>query len=257
MKSNTSLDEPLEKRELKQAIAEKEKILIAILEKVEQLRIDLSILKQEYDIKIGRLYLRLDEINLEILKFKKIEDLLDKGFSFSEAEKIVEETLKKRREQIQDEYNNLDDEEKDFENRKIISEDEQEELKKLWRKLAQKYHPDLANGDEEMMKKINKAYAESDLEVLRAVDLEQFSTEAEKATIEELRSKLASLEKSIQKANNEFEIMTRSEWFTLHQNIQKAKKQKRDLFDELSERVLTDIAKKENQLNELRKKHEQ
>ena len=57
VKSNISLDEPLEKQELKRAISEKEKILSAILEKVEKLKIDLSILKQEYDIKIGRLYL--------------------------------------------------------------------------------------------------------------------------------------------------------------------------------------------------------
>src|SRR3989344_7065915 len=155
-KSNLLPDESPEKRELERAIAEQEKILVATLGEAEQLRIDLSVLKQEYDIKIGRLYLRLDEVNLEILKFKKIEDLLDNGFSFSEAQKIVEETLKKRREQIKEEYHKLDEEEKDFESRKIISADEQEELKKLWRKLAHKYHPDFAHGNEEMMKNVNK-----------------------------------------------------------------------------------------------------
>lgn len=46
--------------------------------------------------KVGRLYLKLDELDLEILKFKKIEDLINKGFSFEEAQKIVEETLKKK-----------------------------------------------------------------------------------------------------------------------------------------------------------------
>jgi len=50
-------------------------------------------------VRFGRLYLKLDELDLEILKFKKIEDLINKGFSFEEAQKIVEETLKKRREQ--------------------------------------------------------------------------------------------------------------------------------------------------------------
>ncbi len=257
VKTNSSLDEPLEKRELERAIAEKEKLLVAILEKAEQMKIDLSVLKQEYDIKIGRLYLRLDEVDLEILKFKKIEDLLDKGFSFSEAQKIVEETLKKRREQIKEEYHKLDEEEKDFESRKIISADEQEELKKLWRKLAHKYHPDLAHGNEEMMKKINKAYAEGDLETLRAIEREQPGADIETSTIEGLRAKLATLEKSIEKANADFEVMRKSEWAILKKNIESATGQKRDLLNELSEKVLTDIAKKENQLGELKKKYGQ
>lgn len=257
VKTNSSLDEPLEKRELERAIAEKEKLLVAILEKAEQLKIDLSVLKQEYDIKIGRLYLRLDEVDLEILEFKKIEDLLDKGFSFSEAQKIVEETLKKRREQIKEDYHKLDEEEKDFESRKIISADEQEELKKLWRKLAHKYHPDLAHGNEEMMKKINKAYAEGDLETLRAIDREKSGADIETSTIEGLKAKLATLEKSIEKANSDFEVMRKSEWVTLKKNIETATGQKRDLLNELSEKVLTDIAKKENQLGELKKKYGQ
>ena len=34
-----------------------------------------------------------------------------------------------------------------------------EEIKKAYRKMAHKYHPDKKGGDEEMMKKINEAYA--------------------------------------------------------------------------------------------------
>src|SRR3989344_8224803 len=119
-KSNLLPDESPEKRELERAIAEQEKILVATLGEAEQLRIDLSVLKQEYDIKIGRLYLRLDEVELEILKFRKIEDLLVQGFSLAEAQKIVEETLKKRREKIDEERRKLNEEEKDFESRKVL-----------------------------------------------------------------------------------------------------------------------------------------
>lgn len=257
VKTNSSLDELPEKRELERAITEKEKLLVTILEKVEQLKIDLTVLKQEYDIKIGPLYLRLDEVGLEILKFKKIEDLLGGGFSFSEAQKIVEETLKKRREQIKEEYHKLDEEEKDFEGRKIISVDEQEKLKKLWHKLAHKYHPDLAHGNDEMMKKINKAYAERDLETLRVIDREKSGADIGTLTIEGLKAKLVNLKKSIEKANSDFDIMRKSEWAILKKNIETATKQKRDLLNELSEKVLTDIAKKENQLGELKKKYGQ
>jgi len=256
-KLNTSLDEPLEKRELEKTISEREKKLNALIDEIEQLKIDLTVIKQEYDVKVGRLYLKLDEVNLELLKFKKIEDLISKGFSFEEAQKVVEETLRKRREQIEEEYKKLDEEEKDIESRKDISEKDKVELKKLWRKLAHKYHPDKANGNEEMMKKINKAYAEGDLETLRVIDQNEVGADIEVKTIEALKNKLVGLEKSINKISKEFEQLKRSEWYILKENIDKAKKQKRDILGELSDKVLTDIAKKENQVSELKKKYGQ
>lgn len=257
VKSNASLDEPLEKRELEKAISEKEKRLNALIDEIEQLKIDLTVVKQEYDVKVGRLYLKLDEVDLEILKFKKIEDLISKGFSFEEAQKVVEETLRKRREQIEEEYKKLDEEEKDIESRKDISEEDKVELKKLWRKLAHKYHPDKANGNEEMMKKINKAYAEGDLETLRAIDQNEVGADIEVKTIEALKNKLVGLEKSINKISKEFEQLRRSEWYILKENIEKASKQKRDILSELADKVLVDIAKKENQVSELKKKYGQ
>jgi len=256
-KNNTAIDEPSEKRELQKNISEKEMELNALIDKIEQLKIDLSVVKQEYDVKVGRLYLKLDEVDLEILKFKKIEDLINKGFSFEEARKIVEETLKKRREQIEEEYKKLDEDEKDIEDRKNISEEEKVELKKLWRKLAQKFHPDKTNGSDEMMKKINKAYSEGDLETLRAIDQSETGADVETLTIEVLKDKLAGLEKSIKKISKEFEPLKRSEWYILKENIEKAKKQKRDILNELADKVLTDIAKKQNQVDELKKKYGQ
>ena len=257
IKSNTSIDEPLEKRELEKAISEKEKKLNALIDEIEQLKIDLTAVKQEYDVKVGRLYLRLDELDLEILKSKKIEDLINNGFSFEEAQKIVEETLKKRREQIEEEYKKLNEEEKEIESRKGISAEDKEELKKLWRKLAHKYHPDKVGGNEEMMKKINKAYAKGDLETLRAIDQSGTGNGIETQTIEALKSKLAGLEISIKKISQEYELLKKSEWFILMENIEKAKKHNRDILSELADKVLADIAKKENRVGELKKKYGQ
>lgn len=256
-KLNTSLDEPLEKRELQEAILEKEKLLIELIEKIEHFKIDLSVVKQEYDIKIGRLYLKLDETDLEILKLKKIEDLINKGFSFEEAQKFVEDTLKKRREQIEEEYKKLNEEEKNVEKRKTISHEEQEELKKLFRKLAHKFHPDLTGGDDTMMKKINKAYADGDLETLRAIDQGEDPGGVDIKTVEELKNKLVNLEESIKKAQYEQEQLKRSEWAILKESIEKAKKQERDILSELAEKVLEDIAKKKNLIDELKKKYGQ
>lgn len=255
---NTSLDEPLEKKELEKSVSEKEKLLVDLLQEIEQLKIDLSITKQEYDVKIGRLYLRLDEVNLEILKFKKIEDLLDQGLSFLEARKIVEESLKSHYEQIRDEYEKLKEEENALKNQKELNEKERQELKKLYHKLAHKFHPDLTGGNDLMMKKINKAYAEGDIDTLRAIDRENLSDETAKTTsIEELKNKLQALEKLILKTGSEYEILKKSEWFILKENIENAKTQKRDLLNELSDKILTDIAKQENHLKEFNKKYGQ
>jgi hypothetical protein len=257
IKPNYALDEPIEKRELEKAIWEKEKKLNDLIEEIEHLKIDLTVVKQEYDVRVGRLYLKLDELDLEILKFKKIEDLINKGFSFEEAQKIVEETLKKRREQITEEYKKLNEEEKEVETRKGISAEDKEELKKLWRKLAHKYHPDKIGGNEEMMKKINKAYAEGDLETLRAIDQSGTGNGVKTQTVEVLKSKLAGLEISIKKINQEYESLKKSEWFILKENIEKAKEHDRDILIELADKVLSDIAKKENQVSELMKKYGQ
>lgn len=253
----TSIDEPLEKRELHQAISQKEKELSAILEKVEKLKIDLSLLKQEYDIKIGRLYLKIDELDLEIVKYKRIEDMLEQGSSFWDAQKLVEETLKEHHEHIKDEYCKFDEEEKDFKSHKIISDEEQAELKKLFRKLAHKFHPDLTGGDDSMMKKINKAYAGGDLEALLAIDLEESVVDREVTTIELLKLKLVKLEKSIKRAIEELVILENSEWSILNKNIERTLQQKRNLLDDLKDNILTEIAKKENHLAELKKKYEQ
>lgn len=257
IKSNISIGEPLEKRELQKAIFEKEKLLVELIEEAERFKIDLSVVKQEYEIKIGRLYLKLDEIDLEILKFRKIEDLINKGSSFEEAQKIVEDTLKKRREQIEEEYKKLNEEEKDIEKRKNIPQEEQEEIKQLFRKLAHKFHPDLTGGDDRMMKKINKAYTDGDLETLRAIDQSEGVGNVDIITIGELKSKLARLEESIRKTLYEQKQLKHSEWAILKESIEKAKKQKRDILGELADKVLTDIAKKENQVNELKKKYGQ
>ena len=85
--TNNSLDESSEKMILRQKVQELKGELLLLTEKVEQLKIDLVVIKQEYDIRIGRLYLQMDELDLEILKFKKIEDLLKRNFSLEEAKK--------------------------------------------------------------------------------------------------------------------------------------------------------------------------
>lgn len=244
-----------ERLKLIKLIREKEKILVKVLQEVEELQIDLSILKQEYDIKIGRLYLRLDEVNLEILRLKKIEDFLAKGISFFESRKIVDDAFMKRFEKFKEEYRKKEDEEKYFHNRKNISKEEQEDLKRLWRKLVRQFHPDLSTGNEDVMKRINKAYAAKDFEALHSIETDQHVGDLEYSTIADLKCKLENLEKSIENENANLYALRNSEWAILKINIRKAEKNKRDLLKELSKKVLDAIAKSEVELNELKSKY--
>ena len=59
-----------------------------------------------------------------------------------------------------------------------LNEDEAQELKRLYRQLARRFHPDMASGQEDrqyrtqMMMAINAAYSAGDLEKLKALSLE-------------------------------------------------------------------------------------
>lgn len=257
VQSNIYIDDTLEKKNLEQAIAEKEKQLAEILEQTENLKVDLSVTKYEYDIKIGRLYLKLDEIDLEILKLKKIGDLMEQGFTFDDAKQKVDESLQKRKEHINDEYKKLEDEEKNVKGKKQVSEYDQEEIKRLYRKLAHKYHPDLNGGDDTKMKKVNEAYANNDLDALRAIDESRFIEDLSVRTIDMLKKKLEKLESAVVKANQQYILLKKSEWYILRENIATALGQKRDLLRELADKVLTEIASKQNQLAELKKRYGQ
>jgi len=258
--TNKSIDESSEKKILRQKVQELKGELLLLTEKVEQLKIDLVVIKQEYDIRIGRLYLRIDELDLEILKYKKIEDLLKRNISLDEAKKIVEETLKARQKTIDEEYAKLDEEEEIVEKRKNIPENEKQELKKLWRSLAHKYHPDLARNDEdrnkyeEIMKKINKAYANGDLEALKAIEQEHIE-DSDSISTELLKTKLQDIESAIVRLEKEYSMLKKSEWQVWKNNIEKAKKQGRDLLLELEQKLLQDISAKEIILQDYQKQY--
>lgn len=258
--NNNSIDEPEEKKILRQKVQYLKDELLVLTEKVEQLKIDLVVVKQEYNVRIGRLYLRIDELDLEILKFKKIEDFLKRNFSLEEARKIVEETLKSRQKTIDDEYAKLDEEGEIVEKRKSIPESEKLELKKLWRQLAHKYHPDLAKNEEdrgkreEIMKKINKAYSDGDLEALKAIEQEHIE-DTETVSAELLKAKLQDLESGLARLKKEYLMLQKSEWYIWKNDIEEAKKHGRDLLVELEQKLLQDISAKETILQDYQKQY--
>lgn len=255
IKTDTQLDIPKEQRELELVIAQKEILLVDLLEQIEDLNINLSTLKHEYNLKIGRLYLQLDELNFELLRYKKIEIMLKTGKSLKEARLLVDDELMEQSERIRAEYERLDEEESKEVDQPVLSEEETGELKQLWHKLAHKYHPDVVGGDADRMKRINQAYGERNLEALRNLDSD-YLIKVRDTTVEKLRSRLLGIQESIIRAKLSLSALKRSEWFKLAQNIENACKKNRDLLHELADKILSEIAIKETQLNKLMHNYE-
>ena len=259
VKTNNSNDSE-EKKILRKKAEALQKELFVLTDKLESLKIDLVIIKQEYNIRIGRIYLKINELDLEILKFKKIENSLKKNIPIKEAEKIINESLKYRKKTIKEEYSKINEEKKIVEKRKFISEKERSELKKLWRQLVHKYHPDLARNEEdrkkreEIMKKINKAYSDGGLGALKTINQEYFE-DIEIASSEFLKTKVLNLESTIAKIEKEYLQLKKSEWYILKRNIENVKNKGRDLFLELEKKLFEDIAAKETIINHYQKKY--
>lgn len=259
--TTTALVRDSSKNDIHEQMKEMKNQLLLLSEKVENLKIDLVVIKQEYNIRIGRLYLRIDELDLKILEFNKIKELLKENHSFDDSKDIIKEKFKTRYKTIDNEYRKLDEEEKIVEKRNDMPENEKKELKKLWRSLCRKYHPDLTKNSEEkiknqeIMKKVNKAYFDWDFEALKQIENEHID-DFDNLSIEILKSKIKDIKLAMIRLKKEYSILKKSEWQIWKNNIEDAKKQGRDLLFELEQKLLQDISTKELILYDYQKQHD-
>jgi hypothetical protein len=126
-----------------------------------------SLIRYPYDLRVDELFLEIlkleriiesnqkkikpleEEVNtirLEIIKYTFILQLMEKGFTFYDAKKKVEQTMK---------------EPNPIKKNKVKNKD----IKRIYKKLVFKYHPD-KYGDNEIIVKINEAYKNGDHDYL-------------------------------------------------------------------------------------------
>ncbi len=219
------------------------------------------------------LYVKLDKLRLRIKEYQLRIDLA-KGRKISQdslknIEEEVSETFTKERRHI----NELEDEASEFseEYREYLEQEKegptldteaQEELKRLYRKLARKFHPDLANDDKQrtefnkIMSAINEAYKNGDLETL-----EKYMRQAEreeKIAKETPEEKLARLKEDyeimlgiIAKLRAELADSEASETYKLREKVNQAKKEGRELLQELATSIQKEIDENQVLLDEL------
>jgi DnaJ-domain-containing protein 1 len=140
------------------------------------------------------------------------------------------------------------------------------ELKKLYREVAKKIHPDLATDDEErqrrhkLMAEANQAYENGDLKQLEAIlqDWESSpeSLKGEGISFELIRiiRQIAQSRERLKNIQTEIQLLEQTELFQLRKKIIQAKETGRDLLADMAHELDEKIDNLKEKLNQLKVK---
>ncbi|HUS48739.1 MAG TPA: DnaJ domain-containing protein [Candidatus Paceibacterota bacterium] len=253
-------------------LSEKEKKVSDLSIQIQNLKIALNLFLGEYNSKVGVLYISLDKIKLRIKEYqsrinlakgKKLspDDLSNiekevRGNFFQERSKI--DNLESETSDSSEEYDkNLEKEKEKYLDRKSL-----EKLKKLYRKLALRFHPDRAKNVkqrkefEKIFPEINEAYQNGDLDTLKkymkqAEREEQIAKEAPEEKLARLKKDYEIILVIILKTRKEFKDLKASETYKLKEKIDQAKEKGRDLLQELATNIKLEISENQKILDKL------
>lgn len=236
---------------LQKRITQVKKRLTVLIDKLEELKIDLALIEEEYAHRVGRLYRKDNLLDLEILRYRKINELMDKGMSYEDA--IMEVDKSSHDEDFGDleEYMDIPETEEP-------TTEEENDIKKLWKKLVHKFHPDLAQSEVEkesrdiIMKKINIAYANKDYETLKNIQEKELVEDKADGTKERLEKLYVDMENAIVRSKTQLQELRSSEWFSW---TKKSREEKERLFKDMEQKIAEDVMVKEVMLRSLKRKH--
>lgn len=248
----TVLSDHHDTEQIREVISKKRKTLVRLTRNYEKLNTQLTEIQHEYDRRIGILFRKSQLMEKEIERSKAINRLMNKGLSYKEAELAVE----------QEEVKNMFEEKSwDFDFEAIAPEqnlsDGDKILRKLWIKLVQKHHPDLADNQidrkkkEHMMKVINKAYSKKDYEALKKIE-EQELLKYTQVHIDNLEQALVDIENAIIRITKELTSLKESTWYRWRK---KTPLEKDELFSDLERSLIREVFRKEQILSDLKRSH--
>lgn len=254
-------------------LAEKEEEAADLSFQVQDLKIKLNLFLGEYNSRVGRFYVDLDRIKLKIKEYQyRIKTVYGKEISEEEL-KAIEEDLKETFSEQRQRIKNLEEEAAESTNdyrshieeekkKNPIEKKDEEELKKLFRKLAYKYHPDKAKDEQDrqkyqdIMAKINEAYKNGDLGTLRkymkqAEREEKIAKETVSEKLTRLKGEFKDTLEIITKLREELEDLKVSKTYKLRKKVNTAKKDGRDVLQKLANDLKREIEKNQEILNRL------
>jgi hypothetical protein len=225
----------------------------------EMLKVQLEMLKREYMVKIGSLIVKDNHLDLDIIRYRNIISLMEQGKTFAEAYEALAKTYYAEQLELEQEEETIHVAEEILEKgEQQKSEEVQVLLKKLWRNLVSKFHPDLTQDPherkrrEEIMKQINLAYEEGDAARLEKIDREQ--TSVEETSLENLQEILITIENEILEQEKLYLELQESEWYDWSLKMKKSKKSLKDIFSDTEKKLLDSIVAKLEIIKELKDK---
>lgn len=252
-----------EVKELKEAVVnlyeEKDELVYHICRNIES----------EYMSQVGMLEYKAFEFRCKILRLKRKIELYQVKINRQEKpnEKEIENQLDIEYREYQEKLDKMSNDLQEKLNRKnyeILSEEDGKELKRIYRKLIKKLHPDLNKGnsekDKNLLFQVTRAYENGDLETLK--NLELLASEIiENEMIEigemgELRQSKAKYENIIEEILNAMNKIKASfpynkKEFLKNDVLVKARKEELNNEIEMSRKVYLNL---ENILKEIREK---
>jgi hypothetical protein len=242
------------KKRLLSIIKKRKMQLMQLKTQFELLQLELEAIKREYYFRVGKLIMRDNELDLQIISHKNILSLLKQGLSYKEAVETIknmfysEESADKADEVFED-YASIA-----LDN---TSEDAQK-LKTLWKKAVMKFHPDLVTDPTEkklregLMKQVNNAYAAQDYATLETIYTSNDVIQETETDLEALEQSLINLENIILKTRADMGDLKKTEWFSWKKKLRIAKKKGEDVFKELEDALLDDVIKKARKVADLK-----
>jgi len=253
-------------------LSEKEDLASDLSIQIQDIKIAMNLFLGEYYSRVGIFYVKLDKVKLRIKEYElRIALAQGRGLTPDNLETLeaqVDETFSHERRKVDDLENEASESAQEYdrhleqEKRKPFDDEFQKELKRIYRRLALKFHPDKAKNEKEARKfqkifaAIAEAYKKGDLETLKKY-MKQAERE-EKIARETPEENLARLKKDyervldiIAKVQAELEELKSDETYKLKQKVDQAKKDGKDLLQKLAADIREEIAENQSRLDDL------
>lgn len=198
-----------------------------------------------YNAKVGIYLVELDELNARLAEAHAI---------LSPTDEFLHQQARAAREQAQKSFNESSKEPENFEEDQPKVFQPSEDIKKIYRDLAKKVHPDLAKDEEDrerrnrFMQEVNKAYSEQDIERLKELlsdwldfGVDDFSDRLE-LELKRINKLILNLKQKIREITQRRLILERSELGKFKTAYEEAQMSGVDIFSQ----IILDIQAKIN-----------
>lgn len=244
-------------------IAAKRQTVADLQEQIKEYEQVLGELMARYYATVGSLQVQLERINLQIEEIKFRISWLLINESQEGMEERLDEAFSNHREQVE-----ADESEaagarmayEEIQEKEELAPEVKKELKRLYRELAKRFHPDLADSEEErirrnrIMAEVNDAYGREDFSALQGM-LDRYEWVEAEAKANTWQAKIEALENESRRLDNlhaelerKLDEIENSSAFELWESVQQAAQQGYDLFDALCKGLEKEI---EDRLGEL------